>query len=124
MHGQNRMVSHNSLAPSSGQSAAVKHGPDGNGRMNTLWGRRCAAPESHARGRKMSRGARWTLGSFALLFAVMFVVSERTAPSRVPLLDYLLVAFFGLIVVACFGRSWRGAAIRIIGGMAFFAAVS
>lgn len=72
----------------------------------------------------MSRGARWTLGSFALLFAVMFVVSERTAPSRVPLLDYLLVAFFGLIVVACFGRSWRGAAIRIIGGMAFFAAVS
>lgn len=72
----------------------------------------------------MSRGARWILGSFALLFAAICVYSEQTAPSRAPLLVYVLAGFCGLIAVACFSRAWRGPAVRIIGFMVFFAYAS
>lgn len=55
----------------------------------------------------MSRSARLILGSFALLFAAIFVYSEQTAPSRAPLLIYLLAGFCVLIAVACFSREWK-----------------
>ncbi len=72
----------------------------------------------------MSRGARWTLGSFAVLFAAILFQSERTAPSKAPLISYLVVGFCGLIAVACFGQNWRGPAIRAIGIMVFSATVA
>jgi len=71
----------------------------------------------------MSRSARWTLGSFAALFAAILALSERTAASKAPLVNYLVVGFCVLIAVACFGQSWRGAAIRAIGSMVFIATV-
>ena len=67
----------------------------------------------------LSRGARWTLGIFALLFGAMFVFSEQTAASSAPMLVYLLAGFCGLIAVACFSQTWRGPAVRIIGFMVF-----
>jgi len=69
----------------------------------------------------MSRGARWTLGSFALLFAAILVYSEQNAPSSAPLLVYVLAGFCVLIAVACFSRTSRGPAIRSIGFMVFLA---
>lgn len=68
----------------------------------------------------MGRGARSILGSFALLFGMTFVYSEQVAPSRAPLMVYVLAGFCGLIAVACFSRAWRGPAVRIIGSMVFF----
>lgn len=50
----------------------------------------------------MSRGVRWTLGSFALLFAALFVYSEQIAPSRVPRLLYVFAGLCVLMAVACF----------------------
>ena len=50
----------------------------------------------------MSRAARWILGSFALLFAAIFVYSEQTAPSRAPLIIYLFAGLCGLLAVGCF----------------------
>lgn len=72
----------------------------------------------------MSLSARWILGLFALLFAAILIYSEQLAPSRVPWLVYVLAAFCGLIALACFSRTWRGAAIRIIGFMVFLAYAS
>jgi hypothetical protein len=69
----------------------------------------------------MSRAARWTLGSFALLFAAIFIYSEQLSPSKAPLLLYVLAGFCLLIAVACFGKRWRGPAVRIIGFMVFLA---
>lgn len=53
----------------------------------------------------MSRGGSWVLGSFALLFAAMFVYSEHTAPSSVPWLLYVFAALCGLLAVACFRQA-------------------
>jgi hypothetical protein len=69
----------------------------------------------------IGRGARLTLGSFALLFAAIFVYSEQNAPSSAPLLVYVLAGFCMLITVACFSRTLRGPAVRIIGFMVFLA---
>jgi hypothetical protein len=85
---------------------------------------RVTYPDSSTRGSAktgMSRGARWTLGSFALLFAAIFVYSEQNAPSKAPLLVYVLAGFCVLIAVACFSRALRGPAVRIIGFMVFLA---
>lgn len=71
-----------------------------------------------------SGGARRILGSFALLFAAIFVYSEQLAPSKAPVLAYGLAAFCGLIALACFSRIWRGPAVRIIGLIVFLAYVS
>jgi hypothetical protein len=65
----------------------------------------------------MSASARWVLGLFALLFAVIFVYSERTAPSNAPYLMYLFAAFCVFLAVACFSRNWRVPAARVIGFM-------
>lgn len=64
------------------------------------------------------------LGSFALLFAAIFVYSEQLAPSKAPFLTYGLAAFCVLIAVACFSRTRRGPAVRIIGLVVFLAYVS
>jgi len=47
------------------------------------------------------------LGSFALLFAAIFIYSEQTAPSKAPLLVYLLAGLCVLMAVACFRQAWR-----------------
>ena len=69
----------------------------------------------------MSRGARWTLGAFAVLIAACFVIS---APSKSPLLDFLLPAFCTAIAIACFFKQWRGPAVRFLGAMTLLATVS
>ena len=55
----------------------------------------------------MNRSASWVLGSFALLFAVIFVNSEKMAPSRAPLIIYLFAGLCVLMAVACFRQAWR-----------------
>jgi predicted nucleic acid-binding protein len=55
----------------------------------------------------MSGAASWILGSFALLFAVIFVYSEQTAPSRVPVVSYVFAALCGLLGVACFRQAHK-----------------
>ena len=72
----------------------------------------------------MSAGARWTLGSFALLFAMTLIFAERIAPSKSPLLVYGPAAFCLVIAVSCFSRTWRRPAVRIIGLVVFIAYVS
>ncbi len=72
----------------------------------------------------MSRGARWTLGFFALAFAVCFLVSNWTTPSKSPLFDFLLPMFCTLIAMACFIQSWRSPAVRVIGALTFVATAS
>jgi hypothetical protein len=72
----------------------------------------------------MSRSSRWVLGCFALLFAGIFIYADRITPSENSLLLYGPVAFCGLIAVACFTRTWRGPAVRIIGFAVFIAYVS
>jgi hypothetical protein len=58
-------------------------------------------------GRKVSRTALWILGSFALLFAGIFVYSEQIAPSRAPRVVYVLAALCGLMAAACFRQARR-----------------
>jgi hypothetical protein len=53
-------------------------------------------------GARASRGALWTLGSFALLFAAIFVYS---APSGSPLVFYTFAGLCGLMAVACFRQA-------------------
>jgi hypothetical protein len=55
----------------------------------------------------MNRSAAWVLGSVALLFAGIFVYSERMAPSRAPLIIYLFAGLCVLMAVACFRQAWR-----------------
>ena len=55
----------------------------------------------------MSRSAAWVLGSFALLFAGVFVYSERMAPSRAPMIIYVFAGLCVLMAVACFRQAWR-----------------
>ena len=71
----------------------------------------------------MSRSARWILGLFALLFADIRLLGTA-GPSRAPLLVYVLAGFCGLVALACFSRTWRGSAIRIIGFTVFLAYAS
>ena len=54
-----------------------------------------------------SRAALWILGSFALLFAAMFVYSGRISPSGAPLVFYGLAGLCGLMAVACFRQASR-----------------
>jgi peptidoglycan/LPS O-acetylase OafA/YrhL len=64
------------------------------------------------------------LGSFALLFAAIFVYSEQSAPSAAPWLVYIFAAFCVFIAVACFSPRLRGPAVRVIGFMVFLGYVS
>ena len=72
----------------------------------------------------MSRGSRWVLACFALIFGAIFIYSERVAPSKSSVMAYGAAAFCGLIAVACFTRTRRGPAVRIIGLTVFLAYVS
>ena len=58
-------------------------------------------------GKETSRAALWILGSFALLFAAIFVYSEQIAPSSAPLVLYVFAGLCGLMAVACFRQALR-----------------
>ena len=68
---------------------------------------RVTYPDGSTGKKGMSSGVGWTLGSFALLFAAIFIYSEQTAPSKAPLLVYLLAGLCVLMAVACFRQAWR-----------------
>jgi hypothetical protein len=72
----------------------------------------------------MSGGARWTLGAFAVFFALISAYSEATAPSKAPLVMYLFILFCVAIAVACFSGRWRTPALRVVGGITFLATVA
>jgi hypothetical protein len=55
----------------------------------------------------MSGSAAWVLGFFALLFAGIFVYSEKVAPSRGPLILYLFAGLCALLARACFRQASR-----------------
>lgn len=68
----------------------------------------------------MSLGARWTLGSFALLFAVTCLYSGLLAEQH----RFASIAFAGfctLIAAACFSSRARPASVRIVGFVIFCA---
>jgi len=58
-------------------------------------------------GATANRGALWILGSFALLFAALFVYTGQIAPSGSPLVFYVLAGLCGLMAVACFRQARR-----------------
>jgi len=72
----------------------------------------------------MSQGARWVIGIFSGLFALMMFYSERTAPSNAPVVGYLVGAFCVAITMACFSKVLRSPALRVIGATVFVATVA
>jgi hypothetical protein len=58
-------------------------------------------------GTKANRGALWILGSFALLFAAIFVYVGQISPSGSSLVFYVFAGLCGLMAVACFRRARR-----------------
>jgi hypothetical protein len=58
-------------------------------------------------GTKASRGALWILGSFALLFAAIFVYSGLIAPSGASPVLYAFAGLCGLMAAACFRQARR-----------------
>jgi predicted nucleic acid-binding protein len=58
-------------------------------------------------GTRTSHGALWILGSFALLFAAIFVYSEHIAHSKAPLVSYTLAGLCGIMAAACFRQALR-----------------
>jgi hypothetical protein len=58
-------------------------------------------------GGEISRAVLWILGSFALLFAAIFVYSEQIAPSRNSLVLYVFAGLCALMAVACFRQARR-----------------
>jgi hypothetical protein len=58
-------------------------------------------------GTKSSRGAQWILGSFALLFAAIFVYTGQITTSGAPIVFYVFAGLCGLMAVACFGQALR-----------------
>jgi hypothetical protein len=67
----------------------------------------------------MSSIPRRILGSFAILFALIFVNTAHN--SSVPWADWGLVAFCLAIVIACFSKKGRVPAIKFIGIAVFLA---
>lgn len=55
----------------------------------------------------MSRGIACMLGFSALLFAAVFVYSEKMVPSRSSLVIYLLAGLCAFMAVACFRQAFR-----------------
>jgi hypothetical protein len=58
-------------------------------------------------GLKTGRGAMWILGSFALLFAAIFIYSRQIAASVSSIVLYVLAGLCGLMAVACFRQARR-----------------
>ena len=71
----------------------------------------------------MSRGARWTLGFFALFFAAAILYSESISPSKAPIAVFCFAVFCVLIAIACFSHALRGPAVRVVGGTVFLVGV-
>ena len=70
----------------------------------------------------MSPGARWLLGSFCLIFAVILAVTSYNAPGPTAVVvTWLCAGFSFLISLACFSKSARGPAVQLIGLMVFVA---
>lgn len=67
----------------------------------------------------MSGWAKFTIGSFALLFAWIFFISRHGSASHV--LSWVLIGFCVLIALACFSRTARTPALRLIGAAIFVA---
>jgi hypothetical protein len=65
----------------------------------------------------MSRGARWTLGAFSLLFSWIFVISSSNALH--PAAEWICAAFCVVIALACFSSAARGPALRVVGAFVF-----
>jgi hypothetical protein len=72
----------------------------------------------------MDKAAKIVLGLFAALFGGMMVYSERTAPSKAPLLGYAVAFFCFAITAACFSKALRILAVRISGAMVFLGTVA
>jgi hypothetical protein len=73
----------------------------------------------------LSRGARWTLGVFCLLFAAIFVLTTANAPNATAVIVlWLCAGFCMLISLACFSKVASGPAVRIIGTLVFLAYVA
>jgi len=58
-------------------------------------------------GTKTSRAALLILGSFALLFAAIFIYSEKIAPSRNSVVLYVFAGLCAFLAVACFWQARR-----------------
>jgi predicted nucleic acid-binding protein len=54
---------------------------------------------------KSSHGALWVLGSFALLFAAIFLDVAQTAPAASPMAFYVFAGLCVLMAVACFRQA-------------------
>ncbi|HTQ59458.1 MAG TPA: hypothetical protein VMI32_04495 [Candidatus Solibacter sp.] len=65
----------------------------------------------------MSRPARWVLGSFAFLFAVVFATAVNNSPE--PFFIWACAGFCLLISLACFSSVARTPALRVIGATVF-----
>ena len=65
----------------------------------------------------MSGWAKFTIGIFALLFAWIFVISRNGSTNQV--ISWVLAGFCVLIALACFSRTARAPALRVIGATIF-----
>jgi hypothetical protein len=65
----------------------------------------------------MSRGARWTLGAFSLLFSGIFVATSSS--SARPYIDWICAAFCVVIALACFSTVARRPSVRVVGAVVF-----
>jgi hypothetical protein len=62
---------------------------------------------SRGAGREISPAVLWILGSFALLFAAIFVYSGQIAPTGHPRVFDVLAGLCGLMAAACFRQARR-----------------
>jgi len=67
----------------------------------------------------MSRWARWTIGVVVLAFGLEMIASRP--PGGASLAETGWFLFLGMIVIACFSRTGRPVAVRVIGAVVFFA---
>jgi len=72
----------------------------------------------------VGKTSKCVVGLFSALFGAMMVYSERTAPSNIPILGYLVAFFCFAITIACFSKALRIVAVRVIGAMVFLGTVA
>jgi hypothetical protein len=65
----------------------------------------------------MSTWARFTIGMFSLFFAWIFIISREG--SKNPAILWVLAGLCVIVALACFSRTVRTPALRIIGGAVF-----
>jgi uncharacterized membrane protein YfcA len=71
----------------------------------------------------MSSWARWLIGTFSALAGVATYYSERTAPSKAPLVVFLFILFCFSIAIACFFSHLRGVALRVVAALVLLTTV-